>query len=124
MRAARRTGRTVVVRLRFDDFSRATRSRTLAHATAHTATVLDVVRTLLRDARPLVIDRGLTLVGVAVSNLEGTDAVQLPLPFERRSTAPLDEALDHLRERFGSSSVRRAATLRYGDGLAVPMLPD
>ena len=36
MRAARRVGRTVVLRLRFDDFSRATRSHTLPHATAET----------------------------------------------------------------------------------------
>ena len=36
MRKAGRVGRTVVLRLRFDDFSRATRSHTLPHATAHT----------------------------------------------------------------------------------------
>src|SRR6266540_665055 len=36
MRTAGRAGRTVVLRLRFDDFSRATRSYTLPHATAHT----------------------------------------------------------------------------------------
>ena len=34
LRAARRVGRTVVLRLRFDDFTRATRSHTLRHATA------------------------------------------------------------------------------------------
>src|SRR5207249_11482608 len=39
MRAAGRIGRTVVLRLRFDDFSRATRSHTLPFGTAHTQTV-------------------------------------------------------------------------------------
>ena len=34
LRAARRVCRTVILRLRFDDFTRATRSHTLAQATA------------------------------------------------------------------------------------------
>src|SRR4051812_2803422 len=41
MRAASRVGRTVVLRLRFDDFTRATRSHTLPQATAHTSTILE-----------------------------------------------------------------------------------
>src|SRR6266542_28540 len=47
MRAAGRVGRTIVLRLRFDDFSRATRSHTLLHATAHTHTILATARGLL-----------------------------------------------------------------------------
>ena len=50
LRAARRACRTVVLRLRFDDFSRATRSHTIAEATTRTATLLAVARGLL--ARP------------------------------------------------------------------------
>src|SRR5262245_15074180 len=58
MRAADRAGRTVVLRLRFDDFSRATRSYTLPKATAQTQTILAVVRGLLVDAQPLIDSRG------------------------------------------------------------------
>src|SRR5215211_4908800 len=47
MRAARRVGRTIVLRLRFGDYSRATRSRTLADATAETRTILAAARVLL-----------------------------------------------------------------------------
>ena len=67
MRAARRVGRTVVLRLRFDDFSRATRSHTLPRPTAQTA---DDPRDRARAARRGdAADRaqGLTLVGVAVA---------------------------------------------------------
>src|SRR3954471_12576634 len=39
MRGAGRTGRTVVLRLRFDDFTRATRSHTLPYPTASTRTI-------------------------------------------------------------------------------------
>jgi DNA polymerase-4 len=88
MRAARRVGRTVVLRLRFDDFSRATRSYTLPWATAHTPTLLGAARGLLVVATPLFKKQGLTCIGVAVSNLDNDDAVQLALPFDRGSNPP------------------------------------
>ncbi|HEX7746354.1 MAG TPA: DNA polymerase IV [Micromonosporaceae bacterium] len=124
MRAAGRTGRTVVLRLRFDDFSRATRSHTLARATAHTQTILDTARRLVAAATPLIEQRGLTLVGIAVGNLDSRGAVQLELPFERHSDGELDAALDTVRDRFGSAAVTRAALLGRGEGLSVPLLPD
>jgi DNA polymerase-4 len=124
MRAAGRVGRTVVLRLRFDDFSRATRSHTLTQATAHTHTILATARGLLAAAVPLIERRGLTLVGVAVSNLQGDDAVQLALPFDRHSGLALDTAIDEVRERFGSAAVTRAVLLGRDRGLVMPMLPD
>ena len=85
-------GRTVVLRLRFDDFSRATRSRTLPRATSQTETVLSAARDLLATAMPMIEHRGITLVGVAVANLVDNGAVQLMLPIDRatarRSTPP------------------------------------
>ena len=124
MRAADRVGRTAVLRLRFDDFTRATRSHTLPWPTAHTDTVLAALRQLLAAATPLVKERGLTLLGVAVANLDDADAVQLPLPFDRRSDLALDAALDGVRERFGSGAVTRAVLLGRDQGWTVPMLPD
>ena len=101
MRAAGRVGRTVVLRLRFDDFSRATRSHTLPHATAHTHTILTTARGLLTTAMPLIERQGITLVGVAVGNLDDDRAVQLSLPFDCRSGTTLDAAIDEVRRRFG-----------------------
>src|SRR5438094_245308 len=75
LRAAGRVGRTVVLRLRFDDFTRATRSHTLPRATDRTEAILHTARRLLDAARPLVRGRGLTMIGVAVANLDGDDAV-------------------------------------------------
>jgi len=124
MRFAGRVGRTVVLRMRFDDFSRATRSHTLAQPTAHTETVLTAVRALLRAARPLIQRQGLTLVGIAVSDLDNDDAVQLALPFGGRSGEDLDAALDAVRGRFGSAAVTRAVLLGRDQGFTVPMLPD
>jgi DNA polymerase IV len=124
MRAARRIGRTVVLRLRFDDFSRATRSHTLLWPTAETDAILATARGLLAGAAPLIERRGLTLVGVAVSNLENDVPVQLLLPFERRPGGALDAALDEVRRRFGSNAVTRAVLLGRDPGLTVPLLPD
>ena len=105
MRTAGRVGRTVVLRLRFDDFSRATRSHTLPEATAQTETILATARGLLASVIPLVERQGLTMVGVAVANLDDDSAVQLMLPFERYSRDALDAVLDEVRERFGSARI-------------------
>ena len=123
MRSANRVGRTVVLRLRFDDFSRATRSHTMPRSTAHTQTVLTHVKRLLAEAMPMIERQGITLVGISVSNLDNEDAVQLALPFGRYSDA-LDAALDELRERFGSAAIPRAVHLGRDPGLTVPLLPD
>jgi DNA polymerase-4 len=124
LRAAGRVGRTVVLRLRFDDFSRATRSHALDRATAETQTILETVRALQTTAMPLIERQGLTLVGVAVSDLNDGSAIQLPLPFGRRLASNLDIALDDVRERFGSTAVTRAVLLGRDPGLSVPLLPD
>jgi len=124
MRTAGRVGRTVVLRLRFDDFTRATRSHTLAHATASTDTILTAARTLLAESDALIARRGLTLVGISVANLDDDGAVQLVLPFDRLIPETLDAVLDEVRERFGSGAITRAALLGRPQGLTVPLLPD
>jgi DNA polymerase-4 len=124
MRAAGRVGRTVVLRLRFADFSRATRSHTLPHATANTETILVTARALLAIAAPMIERRGITLVGVAVSNLEDGGAFQLALVIDRHSSDALDAAIDEVRQRFGSTAVTRGVLLGRRQGLTIPLLPD
>jgi DNA polymerase IV len=114
MRAAGRVGRTVVLRLRFADFSRASRSHTLARATAASHTILTTLRGLLRVAMPIVERQGLTLVGVTVTNLDGDGGVQLVLPFECPGAPVIDAVLDEARERFGPNALTRAALLGRG----------
>ena len=124
LRASRRVGRTVVLRLRFADFSRASRSHTLRYSTAETEVVLAVVRSLFAAARPTVEQRGLTLIGVAIANLDDDLPRQLCLPFERDDRAVLDGTLDEIRGRFGSAAITRAVLLGRSSGLTVPLLPD
>jgi len=123
LRAGRRVCRTVVLRLRFDDFSRATRSLTMPRATARTPTILEAARSLLAAAVPLILARGLTLVGISLSNLENTDRIQLTLTDDWRPDA-LDAALDEVRNRYGSAAVTRALLVGRNPGISMPLLPD
>jgi DNA polymerase-4 len=123
MRTAGRAGRTVVLRLRFDDFSRATRSHTLPWPTSHSHTIMVTARELLADAMPMIRRQGVTMVGVAVASLDDSGVIQLTLPFERHNGG-LDAALDRVRDRFGSDAVTRAVLLGRDQGLTVPLLPD
>lgn len=128
MRAAERTGRTVVLRLRFDDFTKVTRSHTLHRATADTQDILDAALSLLRDAGSLIADRGITLVGVTVGNIERSGAEQLELQFEQPQDAPsasaLDLALDGVHTKFGKKALTRGVMLGRATDLSVPLLPD
>ncbi|TDD32345.1 DNA polymerase IV [Actinomadura sp. KC06] len=126
LRKARRVCRTVTLRLRFEDFARATRSHTLAQATDDTERILETARGLLAAAAPMIGTRGLTLIGLSLGNLHDDRAVQLALPFDEDPSkgGAVDGAVDGVRERFGSSAITRAVLLGRDQGLSVPLLPD
>jgi DNA polymerase IV len=125
MRAAGRTGRTVTLRLRFNDFGRATRSRTLPWATSSTQTILVTARQLVAAAAPLIAERGLTLVGFAVSEIDRSGAEQMMLPFSTRAEpAAVDAAVDQIRRRYGKSALTRGVLVGRDPGLEMPHLPD
>jgi DNA polymerase-4 len=124
LRAARRICRTVVLRLRFRDFSRATRSHTLLEATNETGRILHTARELLRAAAPTIETQGLTLIGVALGNLADDGAIQLALPLDRHRGAALDAVLDDVRDQFGTDAITRAVLVDRDPGIAVPLLPD
>jgi DNA polymerase-4 len=109
-----------VLRLRFGDFERATRSHTLPFATANTHAILVTARALLATAMPLIERRGITLVGCSVSMLEAERPRQLLLGPEES----LDAALDAIRDRYGSSAITRAVLLGRDPGFSMPLLPD
>jgi len=128
MRTAGRTGRTVVLRLRFDDFSRVTRSRTLPCATSATRPILAAARQLVASAAPVIASRGLTLVGFAVSAIDRSGAQQLMLPFgedqSRLAADEIDAAVDRVRRRYGKAALMPAVLVNRDPGLEMPHLPD
>jgi DNA polymerase IV len=125
LRKAERLCRTVVLRLRFDDFARITRSHTLAEPSDDTTAILATARGLVDLAAPLLRDRGCTLVGLSLANLaEAHDPVQPELPFGVREPGRLDRALDGVREKYGGAAITRAVLLGRDPGWTIPMLPD
>jgi DNA polymerase IV len=125
MRGAGRTGRTVTLRLRFNDFGRATRSRTLPRATGSTQELLATARQLVAAAAPLIAERGLTLVGFAVSEIDREGAEQLVLPFTTGAEpAAVDAAVDSVRRRYGKAALTRGVLVGRDAGLEMPHLPD
>lgn len=122
LRAAARLCRTVVLRLRFEDFTRASRSHTLPEPTSHTPTILMTATGLLRASMSMIERRGCTLIGVALANLIDQGPIQLLLPFDRARN--LDATLDRVRERFGSGAITRGALVGHDPGVVVPLLPD
>ena len=123
LRTGRRRCRTVVLRLRFDDFTRATRSLTMPRLTDQSHTILDAARSLLTAATPLIRERGITLVGISLTNLEPADAVQLTLTDDWRPHA-LDAAVDEVKDRYGSASIMRAVLVGRDQGVSMPLLAD
>ena len=124
LRTARRVCRTIILRLRFDDFSRATRSQTLGAPTADTRPILAAARELLAGAMPMIEREGVTLLGLSLTNLEEADAVQLALPLDETKASRLDAAVDDVRDRFGGASITRGVLVGRDPGVAMPLLPD
>jgi DNA polymerase IV len=124
LRKARRVTRTVILRLRFDDFSRATRSHTMGEATHDTRAILATARGLLAAAMPMIEAQGITLIGISLTNLENQDAIQLVLPTELRKSSALDSVVDEVRRRYGSDAIIRAVLVGRDPGIAMPLLPD
>ncbi len=123
MRTAGRTGSTVTIRLRFGDFTRSTSSHTLPRPTAHTLTILDVARQLLASRAAVIAEKGITLIGVSVGSLDD-NPMQLALPIDVVGGATIDDAVDAIRDKFGSKSLRRAVQVGRPDRDAMPILPD
>jgi DNA polymerase-4 len=128
LRDGDRVCRTVVLRLRFGDFAKATRSRSLGAPTDRSARLLTVARMLLVAAQPEIAERGITLIGISLSQLDHADRVQPELPLDELGFSDdgerLDTVLDAVRDRYGATSVARAAQLGRDPGWSAPLLPE
>jgi DNA polymerase-4 len=73
---------------------------------------------------PVIERRGITLIGIALANLDDDGAIQLALPLGRERPGVLDMVVDDIRDRFGSAAITRAVLLGRDPGITVPLLPD
>jgi DNA polymerase-4 len=129
LRRAGLAGRTVSLKLRYGDFRTLTRSRTSAERTDVAAQIGAVARSLL-DA--LDVSPGVRLLGVSVSQLGDTGAIQEQLPLSGEGeraptegrTAAVERSVDAARQRFGTAAVERATLLGRGAGSNAPTRED
>lgn len=124
LRDGDRVCRTVVLRLRFGDFSQVTRSRSVRAPTDRTPILLALARALLVASQSEIAERGITLIGISLSQLDRGDRVQPELPIDWGDGERLDTVLDAVRDRFGSASVARATQLGRDPGWSTPILPE
>lgn len=125
LRDGERVCRTVVLRLRFGDFTRATRSQSVGQATDRTARLLVIARQLLAASAPLIAERGITLIGISLAQLSRADSVQLELPIDWDDGGDrIDAVLDDLRDKFGAAAVARASHVGRDAGWDAPLLPE
>ncbi len=115
---------TVMLRVRFGDYASVTRSRSLGAPTDRTSVLLGVAHTLLTSVGPQIVDRGVTLIGVSLTNLTEAGNVQLELPLNGEDDSRIDSVLDAVRDRFGASAVTRAALIGRDAGVSAPRLPE
>jgi len=125
LRKGGRVGRTVVLRLRFGDFTRATRSKTLPRPTAATAPVLVTLRALLAAERETIRRRGITLLGLSVTNLSRASeaGVQLELAVDGQPPPALDSTMDAIRDRYGTGALQRATLLGRRERMSAWLMP-
>ncbi len=104
-------GRTVSIKVRFDDFTTITRSRTLPVATDVTQEVYRIACRLLAEQVPAGAVR---LIGVRVEQLtdSATGGEQLALDAPEHGWRDADLAADQARSRFGTAAVRPASLIR------------
>ena len=129
LRAARRAGRTITVRVRFPGLRSVTRSVTVPVGVSGTRTLTELAVELAGVAlADHPCEREITLVAVSVSNLVAEAALQLELPLglpdqrRRPGTAAaarhraLDSSVDAVRLRFGQDAAGYARSALLGKG--------
>jgi DNA polymerase-4 len=101
-------GRTITLKIKFDDFSEMSKSCTIAHSTDSTKFISDSAKALLLN-KPL--KRKARLIGVAVSSLKEFEKNSQMALFGNGSDSKrerkVDKAVDEIRERFGGKMISR-----------------
>ena len=110
MRIHNSAGKTITLKLRFGDFRTITRSVTLASATDSKGEILGHLRRLFPEGAS---ERGIRLLGVALSNLTLGGIAQLRFDdgYHSKREEELAKSVAKIRERFGASAISPASLI-------------
>ncbi|MEM9410339.1 MAG: DNA polymerase IV [Planctomycetota bacterium] len=111
-------GRTVNLKVRFNDFRTITRSNTLSGPTCSSKelseTAANLLVTTLAPSNRLQLEQGVRLLGVGVSNLKRPHDRQQMLLFDQQENEKMDrfdQASDQIKDKFGAHAIRRASSV-------------
>ena len=118
-------GRTVHLKIRYSKFDTYTRTKSVSPGTNTTNQLWSVASQLLASqlpARPLLV----RLLGMGVSNLQKQQPVQQSLFAEEQDKrdTKLDLVADKIRNRFGTTALRRASTVHHEAEYNPPPSPE
>jgi nucleotidyltransferase/DNA polymerase involved in DNA repair len=103
-------GRTVQIKLRFEDFSTFTRHKTLSYHTNLTDEIFTVSKNLYEQFKDK--DKPVRLIGVGVSQLTPESGMQTSFwDMDNERKVRLEKVMDQLQEKFGNSALTHANTL-------------
>ncbi len=103
-------GKTITLKVRYDDFRTVSRSRTLSRATNLDNVIYQEACTLLQEVS---LKQPLRLIGVTLHNLTDQIEDQLSLFEEpQMDHETLSKVLDFVKEKYGEKSITRARLLK------------
>ncbi len=115
LRAAQFEARTIAIKVRWDTFETVTRSRTLAEATNATRRIVQTARELYASLDAV---RPVRLIGVRAEQLRPAGSEPVGLWSDDDEWRAVDQAVDELKDRFGSAGIT-SASLLTGRGTVV-----
>lgn len=105
-----RQARCITLKLRYADFETVTRSYTLRTSSNHDHTIFETGKALLKKALAQR-RKPVRLIGIRASNLSGEERQLEMLDTKAKKLAQVDEAVDHIRHRYGFDSIQTGRTL-------------
>lgn len=113
LRRAAIRGRTVHLKIRFQDFKTFTRSHSLKNPTNLTDEIYRIANFMVSEFEPF--HSAVRLIGVGVSNLVGEKGLQLTLwDMENERKLQVERIMDQIQDKFGKEIIRHARSLSSG----------
>ena len=105
-------GKTIQLKIRFDDFTTFTRRKTLINHTYLTDDIYKIGKKMLNEFQPL--EKPIRLIGIGVSQLVDEKGDQISLwDIQNEKKLALEKIMDQIQEKFGKSAIIHANTISF-----------
>lgn len=101
-------GRTISIKIKYNDFSIITRSKTINKLTDSTDKIYDIAKELILKN---INSKAIRLLGVTISNFDSGEDIQLSLFDTNEEHNQVDAMVDAIREKYGYGSMRRGTNM-------------